>query len=248
MSPDAVKAKPSKDEQIEKLTADLTAANKELDGLSYAVSHDLRAPLRAIEGFADVVMEDYKEKLDSEGNRFLEIIKTSSVKASRMIDGLLAYSRMGRHEITISEVNLNDLVQATISDLQSCLADRKVEFQIQPLPTVQGDFFLLREIWKHLLKNAVKFTRTQSPAKIEISSREENGFAIFAIRDNGVGFDMRYSEKLFQLFQRLHSETDFDGVGAGLAIAQRLVLRHNGKIWAEAKPHEGATFFFALPK
>ena len=248
MSREAASGAPSHDEQVKKLTADLAAANKEVESLAYAVSHDLRAPLRAIEGFTDVILEDYKDKLDPEGSRFLGIIKASSLKASKMIDGLLAYSRLGRHEMTISQVDLNELVQSTISDLRGTMTDRAIEFQVAPLPVVRGDFFLLREIWKQLLKNAVKFTSRQSPAKIEITSRVEDGYDVFSIKDNGVGFDVRYAEKLFQLFQKLHSDADFEGTGAGLAIAQRLIVRHGGKIWADATPNEGATFSFSLAK
>ena len=242
------KAAPSADETIEHLRAELQTANKELDSLAYAVSHDLRAPLRAIEGFADVILVDYKEKLDPEGQRFLEIIRSSSLKAARMIEGLLAYSRFGRHEMTISDVNSSDLVQNVLTDLRKPIADRKIEFQIHHLPTVSGDFFLLREVWKHLLSNAVKFTQTKPASQIVIDAREDKDEHQFSIRDNGVGFDMKYSDKLFQLFQRLHGESEFEGIGVGLAIAQRLVLRHGGRIWAESKPGEGTTFFFTLPK
>ncbi|MDB6026956.1 MAG: putative ATPase [Verrucomicrobiales bacterium] len=245
---DPTQAASSTDERINQLTTELQTANKELESLAYAVSHDLRAPLRAIEGFADVVLVDYKDKLDPEGQRFLEIIRTSSLKASKMIEGLLAYSRIGRHEITISEINSTELVQNVLTDLRKVIADRNIDFNIHALPTVRGDFFLLREVWKHLLSNAVKFSRNSPASKIEIHFCEEKGEHRFCISDNGVGFDMKYSEKLFQLFQRLHGESDFEGIGVGLAIAQRVVLRHGGTIWAESKPHQGATFFFTLPK
>ncbi len=246
MSPDATKA-PSPEERIKALTADLAAANKEIESLAYAVSHDLRAPLRAIEGFTDVILEDYKDKLDSEGGRYLGIIKNSSLKASRMIDGILSYSRLGRHEMTLSDVNLDELVKNLIADMRNVLEGRVINFEIAPLPVVRGDFFLLREVWKALLNNAVKFTRHQSPAKIHITSRNENGYYVFSIKDNGIGFDIRYADKLFQLFQKLHSDTEFEGTGASLAIAKRLIARHGGKIWAESVPNEGSVFFFALP-
>jgi two-component system sensor kinase len=235
------------DEQIKKLTADLEAANKEIESLAYAVSHDLRAPLRAIEGFTAVLLEDYKAGLDAEGQRFLEIIGTSSRRVSLMVEGILSYSRFGRHEMTLSEIDTNELIRAVLTDVEPVLQKRKIEFKVSPLPTTRGDYFLLREIWKILIGNAVKFTRNKPEAIIEISGKKEGNETVFTVRDNGVGFDPSYSDKLFQVFQRLHSENEFEGVGVGLAIAQRLVRRHNGNIWAEATPEVGATFHFSLP-
>jgi light-regulated signal transduction histidine kinase (bacteriophytochrome) len=248
MSFDQIKVDPESEKLIKKLTADLEAANKELDSLSYAVSHDLRAPLRAIEGFADVLLEDYRGKLDEEGQRFLEIIKSSGLKATRMVEGLLAYSRMGRHEMTLSGVDVQELVRNTLTDLKQNIGERKIDFVIGPLPRLEADLFLVREIWKHLLGNAIKFTAKNPSPRIEVSSCEEKNQYVFSIHDNGVGFDMKYSEKLFQLFQRLHGESDFEGLGVGLSIAQRLVLRQGGKIWATSEPNCGATFNFTLPR
>ncbi len=239
---------PGSEDELAKLRSDLDAANKELESLSYAVSHDLRAPLRAIEGFADVVLEDYQAKLDAEGKRYLEIIRSSSLKASKMIEGLLLYSRLGRHEMTKSDINVAELIQNAITDLRHIIGDRKIDFKIDSLPAVRGDFFLLREIWKNLLANAVKFSRLQPETVIRIEGHEKAGSVTFSISDNGVGFDQKYADKLFQLFQRLHGESEFNGIGVGLAVARRLVLRHGGTIWAEGKPGEGATFFFTLPK
>jgi light-regulated signal transduction histidine kinase (bacteriophytochrome) len=233
---------------LEQAKADLAAANKELEALAYAVSHDLRAPLRAIEGFTDVLNEDYQSKLDDEGKRYLSIVRNSSLKASRMLDALLAYSRLGRAELKISEVNTADLVQETINRLRVELNGRSISFDHPNLPNVHGDPTLLRELWQQLLSNAVKFTRHRPDARVNISGHEEGGRVHFTVSDNGAGLDMKYSDKLFQLFQRFHGESEFEGLGAGLAIVQRIVLRHGGKISAESTLGQGTTFHFTLPR
>ena len=232
---------------LRECTAKLEAANKEMDQFSHSVSHDLRAPLRALEGFAQIIIEDYGKQLDEEGRRCLEIIGTSSRRASQLIEDLLTVSRLSRHELKPVHLNMHDLVEKIIADLKVNLRNRHVEFRLNPLPSAWADQELITEVWNHLLENALKFTRPRERAIIEIGASHEPDHTIYFVRDNGVGFEMKYVGRLFGIFQRLHADKDFPGRGIGLAIVQRLIHRHGGQVWAEGKLNEGAKFAFSLP-
>jgi PAS domain S-box-containing protein len=227
-------------------TAELEAANKELDSFSYSVSHDLRAPLRAIDGYTKVIIDDYYDKLDEEGKKTLNVIRYNSQKMGELIDDLLMFSRMGKQNIVKTTVNMNQLVQNTLEELQPAISE-KIEWKINPLPDVKGDRNLLKQVLTNLLSNAVKFSSNHENPFIEIGSYSKNGQINFYVKDNGAGFDMQYYDKLFGVFQRLHSAKEFKGTGVGLAIVQRIIRRHHGKTWAEGKPGEGATFYFSIP-
>jgi light-regulated signal transduction histidine kinase (bacteriophytochrome) len=233
---------------LEESAAQLEATRQELERFTYSVSHDLRAPLRAIEGFSKILLEDYADKIDEEGQRYLKILDSSSRKMTRLLDDLLRLSRLGRQEMKPSPVDMCELVESVWHELQPAGAARQIDFKVHPLPEGWGDLALLREIWTSLIGNAVKFTALKENAAIEISGQEESDRIVYCIKDNGVGFNMKSAGKLFGVFQRLHTEEEFNGSGMGLAIAQRLVRRHSGEIWAEAKKDEGAMFFFSLPR
>lgn len=229
-------------------TAQLEATRQELEKFTYSVSHDLRAPLRAIEGFSKILLEDYPEKLDEEGQRYLKILDASSRKMTRLLDDLLRLSRLGRQEMTAARVNMHELATSVWQEIQPQGTGRKIDFKLNSLPDGWGDSVLLHQIWANLLENAIKFTAPRNPAVIEISGTTEPDRVVYSIKDNGVGFDMKSAGKLFGVFQRLHSEEEFNGSGMGLAIAQRLVRRHSGEIWADAKKDKGAAFYFTLPR
>ncbi|MCC2641631.1 MAG: putative Sensor histidine kinase [Nitrospira sp.] len=226
----------------------LEAANNELEAFSYSVSHDLRAPLRHIDGYASLLMKAAAVTLDEKTMRYLHTISESATRMGQLIDDLLVFSRMGRQEMLQGEVNLNQLVTSVLHDLRHDLQDRSISWTIAQLPEVTGDAAMLRQVFANLLANAVKFTGTQPQARIEIGSRR-NGTdeAVLFVRDNGVGFDMRYGSKLFGVFQRLHRTDEFEGTGIGLANVRRIIHRHGGKTWAEGALGEGATFYISLP-
>ena len=234
-------------ETLERKGRELEAANKELESFSYSVSHDLRAPLRAVEGYAAILQEDYGDKLDAEGLRFLNNIRVGATRMGQLIQDLLSFSRLGRQPLTTTQTDSRYIVQSAWETLRTGQSALRTELVIGELPPSYGDPRLLQQVWTNLLENAVKYTDKAEQPRIEVTGEIAGTEAIFSIRDNGVGFDMRYYDKLFNVFQRLHSETEYAGTGVGLAIVQRVIARHGGRVWAKAEPGKGATFSFALP-
>jgi PAS domain S-box-containing protein len=237
------------EQRVVERTAQLEAANQELEAFSYSVSHDLRAPLRHVMGFVNLLREEAGPALSEKSLHHLATISESARRMGNLIDDLLAFSRVGRTALQKAEVQLDRLVTETLGDFEEETKGRKITWQIHPLPAVQGDRALLRLVLVNLLSNAVKFTGARAEAKIEVGCLpDENGEAVIFIRDNGAGFDPRYVHKLFGVFQRLHSQADFAGTGIGLANVQRIILRHGGRVWAEGVEDGGATFYFSIPK
>ncbi len=235
------------EQRIIERTAQLAAANKELEAFSYAVSHDLRAPLRHVQGYVDMLAREAEGRLSEQGRHYMQTIMDASREMGELIDELLTFSRMGRAEMTETSVHLDALVQATLRNLETTTAGRHIVWNIPPLPAVQGDPAMLKLVLDNLLGNAVKFTLPRDPAQIEIGSAgKEDGRVILFVRDNGVGFDPQYIHKLFSVFQRLHRAEDFEGTGIGLANVRRIIGRHGGRTWAEGAVDKGATFYFTL--
>ncbi len=235
------------EQRVRERTAELEAANKELDAFSYTVSHDLRTPLLHIQGFAEVLQSTAGEKLDGDGRHHLQTITEAATGMGKLIDDLLAFSRVSKSEMHKLKVSLDDLVRAARQDLARDIEGREIAWVVGKLPEVRGDPVLLRQVIVNLLSNAVKYTRSRAKARIEIRAEEKEGETIVFVRDNGVGFDMKHAEKLFGVFQRLHRQEEFEGTGIGLANVRRIIERHGGRTWAEAKPGAGATFYFSLP-
>jgi light-regulated signal transduction histidine kinase (bacteriophytochrome) len=233
------------EKKVKVRTAQLESVNKELEAFSYSVSHDLRAPLRAINGYSEILNEDYGAKLDQEGKRIIDNIIHNASKMATLIDDLLAFSRLGRKELQKSTVNMNDLTKAVMLEMEK-LVNHKAKIIVGNLHPVRADQGLIYQVMFNLLSNAIKYSSKKENPIVEISSSEKSGEIIYSIKDNGVGFDMKYYDKLFGVFQRLHSHEEFEGVGVGLAIVQRVITKHNGKVWAKGKVNEGATFSFSL--
>lgn len=224
----------------------LEAANKELESFSYSVSHDLRAPLRAVDGFSRAVLEDYGQELPEDGRRYLQIIRSNTQKMGQLIDDLLTFSRLSRAPLTQQTIDTAALVQTALNELSSEREGRQIDLCLNALPECEGDPALLKQVWVNLLSNALKYSRKREVAVIEVGCDTEDGAHAYFVRDNGAGFDMRYAHKLFGVFQRLHRAEDYDGTGVGLAIVQRVIHRHGGRVWAESVVDQGTTFHFTL--
>jgi signal transduction histidine kinase len=235
--------------RVQERTSQLEVANKELESFSYSVSHDLRAPLRAIDGFSRILNEDYAENLPQEAHRYLDLIRSNAKQMGRLVDDLLNFSRLGRQAMQKQSVHPADLARQVLDELQSEQQGRKLNISIGELPVIQADPSLLKQVYVNLLSNSLKYTRVRDEAEIEVGAINANGNGgdtVYYVRDNGAGFDMQYANKLFGVFQRLHRAEDFEGTGVGLAIVQRIVQRHGGRVWAEAEVNKGATFSFTL--
>jgi PAS domain S-box-containing protein len=240
----------SLEERVRERTSQLAAANKELEAFSYSVSHDLRAPLRAVDGFSRIMIEDYAERMDDEGRRMLGVIRSESQRMGRLIDDLLAFSRLGRQQMEQESIDMHRLARAVFDELAAGEPPgRKLKLDLHPLPRVRGTQTMIRQVWVNLISNAIKFTSGRQTGEIEIGAHEgEDGVTVYYVKDNGAGFDMRFVDKLFGVFQRLHSSDEFPGTGVGLALVQRIIQRHGGRVWAEGEVDRGATFFFTLPE
>jgi PAS domain S-box-containing protein len=234
------------EQRVIERTSQLEAANKELEAFSYSVSHDLRAPLRSIDGFSQALLEDYDAVLDKQGKDYLTRVRSATQRMSQLIDDMLVLSRVTRREMKLTAVDLSALANMIAAELVKTQPQRRVEFNIAPGLVVKGDAELLRAMLENLLGNAWKFTSTQQSAKIDFGVTELEGKLSYFVRDNGVGFDMAYASKLFQAFQRFHLQTEFPGTGIGLATVKRIINRHGGRIWAESEAGKGATFYFNL--
>ena len=232
--------------RVEERTAQLEAANRELEAFSYSVSHDLRAPLRAIDGFSQALVEDYAPDLPEQARHYVETIRGGAQKMGELIDDLLTFARLSRQPLNKASVDTAKLVRDTLEELNVERRGRRIDVQLGELPPCRGDRALLKQVWANLLSNALKYTRRRDAAVVEIGSVSKKGETVYFVRDNGTGFDMKYAAKLFGVFQRLHRAEDFEGTGVGLAIVQRVVHRHGGRIWAEAAVDRGAAFYFTL--
>jgi hypothetical protein len=233
--------------RVRERTAELEAANKDLESFSYSVSHDLRAPLRHIGGFSDILLNQYSSQMPEEARRLLGMVVSSTEQMGRLVEDLLRLSRLGREPLSKQPVNVVALVREVMAGLDKDKGDRSVDVQIGELPGCAGDYALLKQVFINLLSNALKFTRQKENARVEVGFQEQNGERVYFVRDNGAGFDMQYADKLFRVFQRLHRAEDFEGTGVGLSIVHRIIQRHGGRVWAEGRPDEGATFYFTLP-
>ena len=234
--------------ELQARMSELAAVNKELEGFSYSVAHDLRAPLRAIDGFSRMLIEDCAAAIDANGRRYVDVITQNTRKMGQLIDDLLAFSRMGRKTLEVHEIDVEKVVQEVFSSLKESHPDRTLTLELGSLPAGFGDPSMIRQVFANLLGNSVKYTRGRDPARIEVGARVEADETLYYVRDNGVGFNQDYSHKLFGVFERLHSAKEFEGTGVGLALVQRIVERHRGRVWGEGKIGEGATFHFTLPR
>jgi PAS domain S-box-containing protein len=234
--------------RVRERTAQLEAVNKELEAFSYSVAHDLRAPLRAVDGYTRILIEEYESRLDAEGKRICSVISESAKDMGKLIDDLLAFSRVGRAVMSSSVINMETMARSIFFELTNPESRERIDFRVGPLPSATGDTSLIRQVWMNLLSNAVKFSSKKELAIIEVSAERSADEIVYSIRDNGAGFDMQYMDKLFGVFQRLHSTKEFEGTGVGLAIVHRIILRHGGRIWAEGETGKGATFHFTFRK
>ena len=246
MTERVAQARTELEQRVDERTAELSAVNRELESFSYSVSHDLRAPLRAIVGFVQILEADHAASLDGEGRRALERVKANATRMGQLIDDLLAFAQITRVQMSRQRVDLTHLARTTADELIAT-ATHAVELVIEPLPPCMGEPVLLQQVFANLIANAIKFTSRTPHARVTIGSTVADGEHIYFIRDNGAGFDERFAEKLFGVFQRLHRTAEFEGTGVGLAIVERIIVRHGGRVWAQGKVNHGATFFFTLP-
>jgi signal transduction histidine kinase len=235
------------EQKVIERTAQLENANKELGSFSYSVSHDLRAPIRAINGYTRILQEDYSDKLDADGLGVLQSILRNSKKMGDLIDDLLAFSKLGRKPVTVCEIDMNALVQVVKEEFLFEEDENVPEYDLMNLPNAWGDQSLIKQVWINLISNAIKYSRHKDNTYIEIGGYIKEDYVLYYVKDKGAGFDMQYYDKLFGVFQRLHSQEEFDGTGIGLAIVEKIVQRHNGTVWAESVINEGACFSFSLP-
>lgn len=235
------------EQRVIERTGQLESANKELESFSYSVSHDLRTPLRAIDGFSHILLDDYGDKLDDEGKRLLGVVRDNTQKMGQLIEDILKFSRTGRVEISLAEIDMEKLAHEVFAELPAASGNSKLQLEIAHIPPVMGDRAMMRQVFVNLLSNAIKFSAHKDAAKIEVGGSVAQNEVIYFVKDNGAGFDMQYADKLFGVFQRLHGVDEFEGTGIGLAIVKRIVNRHGGRVWAEGKLNEGATIYFALP-
>jgi signal transduction histidine kinase len=236
------------EQKVIERTAQLESVNKELESFSYSVSHDLRAPIRAINGYSKILVEDYAEKFDTDGTKILRAIIHNSKKMGELIDDLLAFSKLGRKQVAFSDIDMNALVKLVQEELLFEEGENIPEFNVKILPPAKGDKSLIKQVWINLISNAIKYSRYKPTTRIEINAYEKDNLIIYYVKDEGAGFDMQYYDKLFGVFQRLHSQEEFEGTGIGLAIVQKIVQRHNGTVWAESVLNEGTCFYFSLHK
>ena len=232
---------------VNERTTELEIANKELEAFSYSVSHDLRAPLRSIHGYMNIFAEDYASQLDGEAQRIMNIILTNAKRMGQLIDDLLAFSKLGRKELSKMHLSMDDLATSVWEDLKKAEPNRSIELRMHPLPDTYADAATMKQVWINLISNAIQYTRHREHAVVEIGSEADGNMTKYFIQDNGAGFDMQFYDKLFGVFQRLHSNNEFEGTGVGLAIVQRIIQKHGGRIWAESKVNNGTTFYFTLP-
>ncbi len=233
--------------KIDRINNELELTNNEMESFSYSISHDLRAPLRAINGYARILTEDYTSSLDQEGMRLLDVIHQNATRMGFLIDDLLAFSRLGRKEIKKTFINMDELIERLLIETKKS-APHNAEIIVHPLSPIMADYTLINQVMTNLISNAIKYSSKKDKPVVEISSATENGITIFSISDNGAGFDMEYVNKLFGVFQRLHTQEEFDGTGVGLAIVNRIITKHGGRVWGEGKIEQGATFYFSLPE
>ena len=236
------------EEKVKNRTRELEIVNKELEAFSYSVSHDLRAPLRAVSGYANILKEDYEASLDAEGNRLIDVIVDNAKMMGNLIDDLLSFSKMSRLEVITVAIDMKQLADKCVKELLQVEKRKDCEIIVHPLPESKGDANMLKQVWMNLVGNAMKYSSKKTSAKIEIGAIENEKNVVYFIKDNGTGFDMKYANKLFGVFQRLHRQDEFEGTGLGLALAKRIITKHGGEIWAEASLNEGASFYFSLPK
>ena len=232
--------------ELESRAQKLTESNKELEAFTYSVSHDLRAPLRHIDGFSKMLVEAYGQQLDEEGREYLTLIRDSTREMGQLVDDLLGLARVGRTNLTLQLTGLDSIVEGVVSDLKRANNERALEWKIEKLPFVECDAGLMRQVFTNFLSNAVKFTRPRERAIIHVGTTKQAGNSVIFVRDNGVGFNIKHAEKLFGVFQRLHRQEDFEGTGVGLATVQRIIQKHGGRVWAEAAVDQGATFYFTI--
>jgi len=235
------------EKRVAERTQQLEAAVEDLESFSYSVSHDLRAPLRAVDNFSGILQKEYGDKLDQEGQRLIGIVRKNAARMGALINGILAFARAGHRDLVLAQINLETLAREVLDELAPSFAGRQVNVQVAALPSIYADSTVIRQVLLNLLANAIKFTRPREVAQLEIRARVTGHEVTCSVKDNGVGFEPEYGHKLFGIFQRLHDADEFEGTGIGLGIVKRIIDKHGGRVWAEGSPGVGATFYFSLP-